>query len=269
MKRLAVSNIAWDVSEEEEILGFLRSAGVSQLEVAPTKFWPDWKGADVASAAVERDRLEHLGFTSAAFQAIFFGKTEIKIFRSKEDRAEALEHLELVASLAEGMGVRYLVFGSPGVRDRGDLDEQSAFLVARTFFEEAAEICAGFGTVLCLEPNPPDYNCNFVTRWKEAEEMVRAVDHRGLRLQLDTACIQMAGDDPAEAIRKCADIVGHFHISEPKLADFCAPAVDHAAAALALKACGYEGSLSIEMRRSENPLASVIEAVEKVRSWYF
>ena len=49
--KLAVSNIAWDDVEQSAILAQLPALGVAGVEIAPTKLWPDWLGADPVAAA--------------------------------------------------------------------------------------------------------------------------------------------------------------------------------------------------------------------------
>lgn len=78
--RLAVSNIAWQPADQAAILPLLRDRGVTGIEVAPTKLWPDWQGATPAAAAAYRERLADQGFAVPALQAILFGKPDCTLF---------------------------------------------------------------------------------------------------------------------------------------------------------------------------------------------
>ena len=49
--RLAVSNIAWPAEHDSAAYALLREAGVTGLEVAPTRFWPGWEGASTTAMA--------------------------------------------------------------------------------------------------------------------------------------------------------------------------------------------------------------------------
>jgi D-psicose/D-tagatose/L-ribulose 3-epimerase len=269
VKQLAVSNIAWSAAEEPDVLELLQARGVCHLEIAPTRLWPQWNGATVSSARSFRAGMESKGFMIPALQSLFYARPDIKLFRSGSDRVLALEHLESVAALAGQLGARRLVLGSPGTRDRGDIRPRDAYRIAIDFFHSVAEICAEFDSCVCIEPNPEQYGCNFVTRWVEGAELVRAVSHPGFRLHLDTACLHIAGEEPVKAVAECIDILAHIHVSEPFLADFSAPVVDHARIGHVLAANGYAGFVSIEMRRSQAPLHSIAEAVDRVLGWYF
>ena len=48
-----------------------------------------------------------------------------------------------------------------------------------------------------MEANPPEYGADFVTRAAEAIELVKAVNHPGFRLHLDTGCMTLANDPVA------------------------------------------------------------------------
>ena len=203
-----------------------------------------------------------------ALQAILFGRPDLTLFGSPQVQAALVEHLVRVAELAAAFGAGVLVFGSPRNRDRGTLAPDAADDIAADVFGRAAEASERLGVCLCLEPNPPAYGCNYLTRWREAAALVRRVDRPGLGLHLDVACLAMAGDDAGEALAASRDIVRHFHVTEPELGDFLAPKLDHARLGAAVHATGYDGWLSIEMRRPADPARSVADAVDKVKRWY-
>jgi len=266
--KLSVSNIAWDTEEENEVFELLQANGVSGIEMAPTKIWPAWQGAIPDKAKNIQQEYDDIGFKVPALQAILFDKPNLQVFGNTDSQNEMLTHLDKVASLAKGFGAEVLVFGSPKNRDIGSLSTKQAFLEGVDFFRRAGEVCKKWEVKLCLEPNPSIYNCNFMTHWYEVLEMVNAVSHPAVCVHLDTACISLEGDDVVEAIHKCADKITHFHVTEPNLGDFSAPTIDHSAIGQALKDVSYDGWLSIEMRRSDDPKKSVKDAVQQVFKWY-
>jgi sugar phosphate isomerase/epimerase len=219
----------------------------------------------------ERIRLAYAaaGFEIPAMQSLLFGMPQLNVFGPEPQSSTLLSHLERLFPVARALGVSSLVFGSPRNRDRIGLTDEQTHAWAVSFFRRAAAAAAREGVTLCVEPNPPQYGANFVTGWKEAFELVTAVDAPGFGLHLDTACITMNGDSPAEAIRACRGAICHFHISEPQLADFSAVQVDHGSAAQALAETGYAGWVSIEMRCGEEPVQALEEALSFVRATYF
>jgi D-psicose/D-tagatose/L-ribulose 3-epimerase len=259
--KLAISNIAWDEAEQAEILAALPMLGVTGLEVAPTKLWPAWVGASPDAARAMHQSVEALGMRIPALQSVLFGLPEHQLFGSVGATRGLGAHLAVVADLAGALGASAIVFGSPRNRDRGDLSLAQAMDRAVPILREVGDAYAAAGTCFCLEPNPEEYNCNFLTHWQEVAELVARVAHPGVGIHLDTACIALAGDDPVEAITACGSAVRHFHISEPALGGFANPVLDHGRVGAALRQSGYGGFVSIEMRRQTETVHSVREAV--------
>jgi sugar phosphate isomerase/epimerase len=67
----------------------------------------------------------------------------------------------------------------------------------------------------------------------------------------------MAGEDVGELARENADILAHFHASEPMLSGFAEPSEGHAGAAAALREMGYVGWVAVEMRAQEDVLGAL------------
>lgn len=266
--KLAVSNIAWSPSLDDEVFGTLQGLAVHALEVAPTRLWPDWQGAEPAAASRFRQSFADAGFAVPSLQAILFGKPDCKLFGSDAERANLVDHLRLCADLAVELGGRSLVLGAPKNRDRGGLSFGDAFRLGREIFAEAGSYYASRNVCLCLEANPAQYGCTFVTDSREAAALVRAVDSPGFRLHLDTACMFLAGENIPKALRAHRDILQHLHVSEPNLGDFHEPLIDHSSVAAALESLAYDGWITLEMREAGQPLAALSEAVEFVQKTY-
>ncbi|MSP03221.1 MAG: sugar phosphate isomerase/epimerase [Acetobacteraceae bacterium] len=271
--KLAVSNIAWDEAEHPAILAALSEGGVTGIEIAPTKIWPNWNGATPEAAARLRTELADQGFAVPALQSILFGRPDLHVFGDAASRSGLVTHIARVAALAGALGADTMVFGSPRNRLRGALSEAAAMHAAAAVFRDIGAACAAARTCLCIEANPPQYGGDFLTRWQEAAELVERVDHPGIGLHLDTACTAMAGDDPVAAASACAGLLRHFHVSAPGLGPVGEPPaegspIDHAGIAAALRSGHYAGWVSIEMRRTETPLASVRRAVAFARGCY-
>jgi D-psicose/D-tagatose/L-ribulose 3-epimerase len=266
--RLAVSNIAWDETEQPIILAEFRALGVSGVEIAPTKLWPDWVGADPDAAHCVRHLIEVQGLQIPAIQSVLFGLPKLQLFGSTDSIQDFVTHLAAVARIAGALGAAAIVFGSPRNRDRGDLSLAQAMERSVGILRAIGDACSEAGTCFCLEPNPEVYNCNFLTHWQDAAELAERVGHPGVGVHLDTACITLAGDDPVEAIRACGTLTRHFHISEAALGPFVDPAIDHHRIGAALRDSFYGGFVSIEMRRQPDPVGSVREAAVYAAAHY-
>ena len=260
--KLAVSNIAWPAAMNEDALAIVKRAGVSGIEIAPTRLWPEWQGASRSAAETAGNDCLSYGLPVVAMRAILFGKPEHKLLGSDADRDNLGKHLELCADLASGMGARSLVLGAPKNRDLNGRSPADAFTIAREFFTELAPYYSRQGVWLCLEANPPQYGCQFITNSSDAGKLVRSVRSPGFGLHLDTACMHLAGEDLTEAVLKNFEVLRHFHVSEPFLDAFDHPVINHALVAQTLRGLHYDGWVSLEMREAPDPLQGLRRASE-------
>lgn len=250
--RLAVSSIAWTVEEEAAVAEKLRELGVNCIELAPTKIWDNPTRVSVDDAQKVVEWWSGYGIEVVAFQSMLFSRPDLKLFESDESREESLRYLNDFIVLAARMGAKKMVFGSPKNRQRGEMTSEEAFSIATEFFNRIAETAEENGVIFCIEPNAPQYSCDFVTTVKEGVALVGAVSRQGFGLHLDTACMALAGDDIVQSVHEYYDLIRHFHISSPFLEQVeRRDDVDHVGAAAALKEVGYNNIISIEMRPGE------------------
>jgi len=245
--RLSVSNIAWPAAADDDAAALLRAHGVRGVEIAPARVCERPWEAPAERVAAYRHAWEDRGLPIVALQALLFGRGELALFGSAADRAALEAHLAGIIALAAGLGATALVFGSPRNRRRGGLDPAAAEGIAVPFFRAIGRRAADHGVWLCLEANPPDYGCDFLTTTAEMVRFVAAVDTDGLGVHLDSGGMKLAGEDPATAIAAAGPRWRHVHASEPHLVPLGDGGVDHAAFAHALAGSGYRGWVSVEM----------------------
>lgn len=265
---LAVSAIAWQLDHEAALLPAMAKAGVTGIEIAPTKLWPNWAGMHAQSAAEQRRRYADHGFSLPSMQAILFGIAGAAVFQGHGPQQVFLDHLARVCDIADVLGVKALVYGAPATRDPGPLSDADAWPIAVDFFRRAGEIAADRGMALCFEANPTAYNCRFGTTAVFAAKLVEAVDHPGFRQHLDAGQIGMMAENVTEAVHAAAPVLAHFHASEPNLGPFAEPVSPHAELAKALAAVDYQGWVSLEMRETASPVDDILTAIAAVKSAY-
>lgn len=268
--KLAISNIAWTNEEEADIAVLLKDLGVKYIELAPTKKWPDPTRASNEEVLEYKQFWNLHGIEIVAFQSMLFSRPDLKIFESDANRDETSKYLADFIGLASKIGAGVMVFGSPKNRQRGELDEQSASVIAERFFGELGAIAQQNDVRFCIEPNAPQYACDFVTNAEQGIKIVDKVGLPGFGLHLDTACMALAGDDFRRSITDAASLLEHFHISSPMLeAVKGRDDVNHSEAASALRDIGYSKFVSIEMRpMADGNAARVEEAVRFAQSIY-
>jgi sugar phosphate isomerase/epimerase len=268
--KIAISNIAWEPAEDDTVRALMREFGTAGVELAPTKIWSN--PATASEAEVDRARREwnNAGFQVAALQSLLFGRPELTVFDGEQSRAATGDYLQQVMLVAGRLGAGALVFGSPKNRRIGNTQPAEIERIARGFFQAMAKSAVVSNTCFCLEPNPPEYGCDYVTTVDEALEVIRAIDHPGLRLNLDTGIMAMNREPVEATIEAALPWIGHIHLSEPQLAVVGSGAVDHARIAEVLKKLGYDGWVSIEMRSSGNGAnATAVESALKAAHEFY
>lgn len=266
--KLSISNIAWPVEHDPEVLDVLVELGVTGIEVAPTKIWSEPLKAHSKQIDQYRYFWEDRGVSIIAAQSLLYGHPELTVFGEAETQRSTFDYLERITSVCAQLGCQTLVFGSPRNRQIGSRLESDVWPEAVDFFGRLGEMADGLGTTIGIEANPVEYGADFITSASQAARLVSDVNHRGLRLHLDSACMHLAGDDPA-LIRDNASLLAHFHIAEPQLALISNNLVSHPEFGEALRAAGYDKWLSIEMREcAEFEIGQIRNAITLAQAAY-
>ncbi|MBC7490139.1 MAG: sugar phosphate isomerase/epimerase [Glaciimonas sp.] len=250
--RLAVSGIAWDIFEDEDVAKLLKHYGVDAIDVVPGKYFPEPASAtDEEMARVKRWWAER-GIEITGMQALLFGTSGLNLFGSPDVQDTMLQRLSAVCRIGGGLGATRVVFGSPKNRDRSGLNDEQVIGVAIPFLRRLGDIAQSYGVVICLEPNPTCYGANFMTTSAETAEVVRQVAHPAIRMQLDTGALTINGEDPVVVLQNSVSLIGHIHASEPDLLPLGDGGTDHATMAECLRQRLPEHIVSIEMLATKN-----------------
>lgn len=265
---LSVSNIAWSPAEDAAAFSLLRESGIGHLEAAPGRIWPDAGDTLPEHTASPLAALRAEGLTISGFQAILFGKPDLRLF-DESSRDALLAYLKRLAALCAAAGGTYLVFGAPKNRWLPDeVDRESAWKTAVTFLRELGNFAASKNVVFGIEANPAAYGCNFCTQVADVAALVREVASPGIGWHLDTGELAMNSETLPDVVTENAGLISSAHVSEPGLGDFSTPWPGHTAVAHALRSAGYSGFVSLEMKRPENGLDGVRTAIEFLHASY-
>jgi D-psicose/D-tagatose/L-ribulose 3-epimerase len=250
--RIAISNIAWDVIDDDAVATLLKKYAIDAIDIAPGKYFPDPKNASTVDIMRVRDWWNERGIEITGMQALLFGTTGLNLFGSTESQSAMLEHLTAVCRIGAGLGAKKLVFGSPKNRDCSALTDREAQAIALVFFTQLGDIANQNGVTVCLEPNPTCYGANFMTNSLDTSCIVRAIAHPAIRMQLDTGAIYINKEDVPQVIKDCTDLIGHVHASEPDLVTLGDGGVNHAIVAENLFTYLPTQVVTIEMLPAKN-----------------
>lgn len=264
--KLAVSNIAFG-KDQQAALECVSQSGVEGLVVAPTIIWPSVSEiANLSGDRLEtlkrkageyRNRLGDLGLAVVGLQSLTYGVGEnAKIFGTEEEGKNLAEHLKRLTDLAGSLGADSMSFGSPGLRNPGELSGEQAMERAAKLFGGVAVAAHDNNTQIAIEPLS-GYGNKFVENLKQARELADRIDHPGFGIHPDTAAMFGAGDTPedlASLVRDHRDRVRGIDASAPDLARLSSALdVPQGKHVDALRSVSYQGWLSLEMKGPLNP----------------
>lgn len=268
--KLAISNIAFG-KDQQAALKCVSQSGVEGLVVAPTIIWPSLPEIANLSGQELTDRLGTLkwraeeyskklgdfGLACVGLQSLTYGVGEnAKIFGTEEEGKNLAEHLKRLTDLAGSLGADSMSFGSPGLRNPGELSGEQAMERAAKLFGRVAIAAHDNNTQIAIEPLS-GYGNKFVENLKQARKLADRIDHPGFGIHPDTAAMYGAGDMPedlASLIHNHRDSVRGIDASAPELKRLSlAPEVPQGGYMDALREANYDGWVSIEMRGPLNP----------------
>jgi sugar phosphate isomerase/epimerase len=257
--KLAVSNIAWEQKNDEEILRYLADSGYSGLEIAPDRLIPENPYAQTALAKqICQNIKERFGLAICSMQAILYGRRE-QIFAGAADRMIIFKQVKKAIDFAAKLSCPNLVFGAPKNRV---IRDKNQYPLAVEFFYQLGEYARQRATVIAIEANPPIYETNFINKTEEAFKLVKDVGSSGFKVNVDLGTIIYNREKPDQVLAGI-NYINHVHISEPYLAPLKKRTI-HQVFFKEMRDRGYNGYLSIEMK-NPGDLQAVLEAVDYIR----
>lgn len=247
--KLSVSNIAWSEEDDFQMYEFLAELGISGLEMAPTRIFaetPYDKVSEIASCS--RDLSEKYGLMISSIQSIWYGVSE-NMFITKENRLFLLEYTKKAIEFASAAMCNNIVFGCPKNRKcYGDFN--AAYSIAVEFFHTLGEYATEHGTVVSMEANPKIYGTDFITTTPMAIQLVKDVNSRGFKVNLDVGTM-ICNEEDSLCLGEDCNLINHVHISEPYLVPVEKRPL-HEDLRQVLTGFGYEGYISLETKNNNN-----------------
>lgn len=231
---LCMSNLCSD----ENIFPILAKYRINNMEIAPFKtFGKDFINNELTYFEKWIDKVYSM-------QSLLYPHTE-KICDNIEFYTWYMKKL---IDIASHIKCKILVFGSPKARSvKNDGDVKT--LIA--FFKLIGDYAFDRNVMICIEPNSSKYECNFIVNSTEARYYISQIDSRGIRLHLDTACMELENEDVINIIRDNVDILQHIHLSAPYLYPLNTYSkLNYAYIYNEILKINYSGYISIEMNNT-------------------
>ena len=269
--RVAISNIAWDVEEDDLVSELLSRYGIDAIDIALGKYSVTPVSVTNAEVLKIKNYWFEKGIEITGMQSLLFGKSDLNVFGTSATQIKLLDYLEKICYIASMLGASKLVFGSPKNRDRTGLSDTNAMDKGVKFFRQLGDVAQSNDVIVCLEPNPACYGSNFMTSSKDTLAVVKATNHPAIRMQLDTGAMVVNQESFAHVIDVTYPYIGHIHLSEPDLSALGTSGVDHKNLAYHIKNIHNKLSVvTIEMLATkEEPHLISIERALKLATYFY
>ncbi len=211
-------------------------------------------------ALSESDRqaqLQRMSATGVRIETMnwFLPGADIKLTGPAVDQARITDFLERSLALAEQLGAKVIVFGSPGARSFPEgFPREQAWDQLKAFLRTAGGIIEArrYGMVIGIEPlRKPE--SNIVNTVAEAARLAREVNHAKVRIIVDFYHLAFENEDP-DVILDARDLIVHLQMADPSARGFPrqeAGEVRYRRFFDNLLKIGYKGRLSIEANSSD------------------
>jgi sugar phosphate isomerase/epimerase len=182
------------------------------------------------------------------FASNIFIPGDLKVVGPVVDEQAVLSYVQIVFQRAQTAGLKMIIWGSGGSRgvpdgfDRAKAKEQFIAMA-----KKITQLASAHNITLALE-SLNSTEANFINTVKEALEVVKAVDHKNLRLCVDIYHMLKEGESPA-IIAETKKYIAYCELAEKE--GRTPPGVrgeDFRPYLSALKNIGYKGKIVIECR---------------------
>ncbi len=185
----------------------------------------------------------------------FLPGTDIKLTGPDVDEARVRDYLERSLALADTLGAKVIVFGSPGARSFPEgFPREKAWAQLTAFLRTAGALIEsrGYGMVIGIEPlRKPE--SNIVNTVVDAARLAREVKHPKVKIIVDFYHLTFENESP-DAILEARDLIVHLQIADPAARGF--PKQEAGEPRYRqffdnLRKIGYKGRISIEANSSD------------------
>ena len=238
-----------------------REAGFAYAEIAAYQLMPE---QEESSFAPVRRRMLAAALPVEACNCFF--PAHLKVTGPAVDVEALRHHISVTLRRTAEVGAGIMVFGSGGARSLPEgFPVERAWAQLAEVARMAADIAAGFGITVVMEPLPHS-SCNLFNRVDQGAALVDSVRHPHLRLLVDLFHITAEGE-PFINIAAAGARLAHVHLATPALPETgLGFAYDYLAFFAVLAQAGYQGRYSVEdnprlLAGKEPPLTEVYRAI--------
>ena len=208
---LSITNLAWNEEEENKVLDWIVDRGIKTLEIALTKQFGDWDSINKRKLIDYKTRIKERGLSVISLQSLFYNK-DCNIFTNN---LEFVEHFKKIMEYSSILECKYLVFGSPKNKKRGDKNSNICNDIFIETFSLLSEIDSEI--YIGIENTPTCYGSDFLITYEQTKDLVDKIDKNNVRFHIDTGCLSLSGSDYCKVFESLKHQAKSIHISSKNL----------------------------------------------------
>ncbi len=265
--KIAISNIAWRLDEEEYVFELMKKLEINFLEISPKKIWDNPFNLNHDNLNKFTNNLKEYKIKPIAMQSLLYKKPELNIFA--DDNEETLKYLENMLVLGSKLKIKSLIFGAPKNKIRGKMPLRKALDKAINFFRILGNKSHNLNMFFCIEPTPKVYGADFICNIDEAVNLVKKVNSDSFGLNLDLGSMKINHELSCRIIKRAMPYTKHFHISEPYLETINLNEKFHKSIAHQLFINKYKECVSVEMlAKKKSNIQTIYKVLSMVKNIY-
>ena len=168
-----------------------------------------------------------------------------------EVRRKTSDYLVAAVEFCAEVGGRSLIFGSPKRRDRlSGVSPADAVRWTQETFLAAIRVAEKAGVTICMEPLAPS-ETNFLNTAAETLALTEPVGSKAFQIMLDVKAMCSEPQPLPEIISQCRGRFAYFHANDCNLKGPGFGDVEYGPIVAALRAAGYDGTVSVEVFKFE------------------
>jgi sugar phosphate isomerase/epimerase len=264
--RLTISNLSWNLGENFKVLNIIKKFNIKNIEISPSKIFNN----NYTSRNIKKNQYfwskEKIKFYS--MQSILFSIKNAYLFGNKMQQKIFFNEIKKKIILSKKVGIKVIVFGSPlnkKIFSERNLDNLNK--IAYNSFKKISKICKKYKIYFCIEANPKIYNCEYLNYTKDAIRLVKRINSKFFKLNLDLGTIIENNESSKNIIEDHIKLIGHAQISVPYLKDIMPYKKAVVKFIKELKRNNYQKYISIERLPVHNNINNLTKTIKLAKNY--
>jgi sugar phosphate isomerase/epimerase len=252
---ISVSNIVWSKGARNLINFFdhLETRGIRGVELALSCFWDEPAAVGVQELRWLKNELTVREIEPVSLHSLTFTRPDLELFMGSKQRSELSDYLKIYADIANSLGCKNIVFGSPKSRTTYEKPREELNDIFLDFITGVDQSISNVN--FNIEPLSKQF-CDYLNDFQECVDLLDGRNLQQIFIQLDVRTVIETGENISEIFEN-ALYIRHTHAGNPGLKIPGTPYRDtHTIIKNGLTNMKYEGFVTAEIASQEGSAES-------------